>query len=107
MEITEEYIERVYAAYIATMLKFYNTTPLMVIEKIEQHFEEDADSPLPVSLQPFRESVSLFENAISLSGKLNVFNDIYSEKMEVVRAKFRDMSEDEFVAYYREKRRKK
>ena len=103
--MTEEQIKKIYALLMATTIKFESITPTNIRDMILQRYVDEDTSPLPVSLQPFTESIKLSDNMIKLTEYIEKIqledNDIFKK----VAAEFWDMTEEQFIKWYRDSKK--
>lgn len=95
---------RTYSLFIATGIKFIKTTPDCVIDQIVEYV--NGDFPPPVGIQPYKESVHLYENLKILSSHMQGIADQNPELLKEILETFSEMSEEEFIQWYRESRKK-
>jgi len=107
--MNKDHAIRIYCTLIATTIKFARAVPQgMIPEAIEFITGEGDNAPLlPVGLQPYRENLELLRNILKLSE--------YMEKIEIedqalfknIIAEIGQMSEDEFIEYYKKRKQAK
>ena len=93
-----------YCNMIALGLKFHRDTPENVRNKIID-FANCDDSSLPVGLQPYQELLDIYEKYLHVARKFNYIYEQDREGTVKLIQEFMDMSEEEFVDWYRNRRK--
>jgi hypothetical protein len=102
-----ERIKRHMSLFIATTMKFDDTTPHKVQVEIIKYFSEDRlEEEQPVSMQPYKESIKLYLNMKTLSSHMQTLKDEFPEHFENVNDFFNEMDEAEFVEWFKERKKK-
>lgn len=103
----EEQATRIYCLLIATTIRFERITPANLIDVAIKHVTSKDDSPPPVGLQPYLESVGLLRNIIKLSeymDKIEIEDQILFKKIiETIGG----MTEEEFIRFYKKRKQAK
>ncbi len=93
--------KRVYSLWIATSIKFYKITPKEIIDALIEYCEEEDDIPLPVSIQPFEESIKLCKNIFVLTSHMEMLRDEHNELFTELTEEFDQMNTETFISWYK------
>jgi hypothetical protein len=96
--------KKILSLFLATQIKFREITPFEIVEDIKEYCSAEGTPSLPVSIQPYTESIKLWRNILRLSSYLE---EIVNENLDYyheLSTQFDEIGEEGFVKWYREQR---
>jgi hypothetical protein len=95
---------RIYSLWLATSIKFMSITPVEILDEVIEYCEESDPPPLPVSLQPYQESIKMCRNMLTMISHVTLLKDQFRQMYDELTEEFDEMNEETFIEWYRKQR---
>lgn len=96
---------RLYVLWLATSIKFHKITPKEIIDEVVDYCGLDVGTDIPPTIVPYRESIKMFQNVITMSKHIITLQLEYPDMYDELEEEFNQMNEETFIEWYRKQKK--